>query len=266
MVLKSKLLNPQLLKLLGVAGIGMVSRVAAGTKGPGGGSKTNNLGPRTVVAPVIMKSRKSRTLSGIVAEQVRKQASAKHFALGDAALLQTMLHNTYYSYMPTSGVVQGDTNAQRDGDSVYLEALKIRGSYTTNSAANGYTCRVLVGWTGEELSVAQTFVAGSITPQMIYLPTTGANGVNGIINPKGFTLLYDETVDVNSQIAATTDISTLSAIIPLKQKFVYQESASAFGKTKNLVVVVISSVNGGVAGTTGTGVIAMSVDLIFKNL
>jgi len=86
------------------------------------------------------------------------------------------------------------------------------------------------------------------------------------VNPKAFTVLHDEVIDINSIVVATQETHALAFTIPVQTRFQYQASASQFGKTRNLVVVVTSFVPGGVTGTTATGTIQLSSDLIFKDV
>jgi len=173
-------------------------------------------------------------------------------------------HVTIYSSNLTAGIVQGTSNTGRLGDSVRLIALKLKGFFQSPSAATGmYSYRVIVGWSGEEYSGNTLGV--NLTDTELFLPnTTTAWNVNGIINPKAFTCLYDETFDVPSLISNVADLVSYNQTIQLNQDFDYQASGSALGKTKNLYMVVICNVVGGVAGTTAAGVTYTATDLIFK--
>lgn len=189
---------------------------------------------------------------------------AKHYT-GETS--PTLVHNTVTSMCPTQGIVQGDGNTQRDGDAIQLEALKMKGTFVTNSTAGAYQYRVLVGWSGEEYTTANiaTGLVSALGASEIFLPSTQGWVNNAIVNPKAFTLLYDQTFDINSQIAATQDSQAFNLTVPIHQSFAYQASGSVQGKTKNLYVVVIGSVAGGTTGSTASGQVLLSYDLIFKN-
>lgn len=177
----------------------------------------------------------------------------------------TTAHGNIYTFSPTQNVTQGTSIQGRLGDSIYLEALKINGLYTSHTIAAPYSCRVIVGFAGEEFSATTMTTSGFGTGELFHQNTTSQLVINGIINAKAFTSLYDETIDLNSTITGVADWSRFSATIPLKQQFPYQEAASAFGKYKNLYVVVITAVLGGTNAVTPTGSITLSTDLIFKN-
>lgn len=210
---------------------------------------------------------KRKSVKSDVKKTILQMAVPYHNALADATAGKANIeHNTIYSLNLTAFLTQGTGNDDRQGDQVFLEALKLRGFVRSNATANSYTYRILVGFSPKEFN----FVSQSNTGLQyvnLFLPGTGGTSfVNGIINPKAFTCVYDNTVDINSLLSAVTDISSMSATIPLKKKFAYQSDASTLGKTNNLYLVLIGYVTGGVTGTTGTGDIQIATDLIFKNL
>lgn len=208
-----------------------------------------------------MSRRKNKSFK----KQVFDTQPARHFTAEDS---ESSTHNTLLTTMPTQGVAQGSTNISRQGDSIYICALKIKFNFQANSASNGYQWRILVGWTGEEITTANiesSFVSGLAATE-IFLPTTTSNWVaNGIVNPKTFTCLYDQTYDLNSQVTSASDIIGDSATIRINQAFDYQSSGSRLGKVKNLAIVVVGCVVGGVSGTTSVGNVVASWDLIFKS-
>jgi len=195
---------------------------------------------------------------------VKDTQPAKHFAFETN---QALLHNTIVTNVPTQGPIQGDSNIGRTGDSIYICALKVQGLFQSSAAANFYSMRLLVGWTGEEITgvgAASGFVSG-LGLSEVFLPGTGGIvSTNGIVNPKAFTVLHDITIDSNSQIVTTVDGESFSFTVPINQSYYYQSAASAQGKFKNLVVVVAGFAAGGTTGTTAAGNIIMAADLIFK--
>lgn len=193
-----------------------------------------------------------------------KSSTAFHEGSGTGSQSST-IHGNIYTFSPTQNVTQGTSIQGRLGDSIYLEALKINGLYTTPTTASPYSCRVIVGYSGEEYSAATMTTSGFGTGELFHQNTTSQLVINGIINAKAFTALYDETIDLNSTITGVSDWTRFAATIPLKQQFPYQEAASTYGKYKNLYVVVITAVLGGTNATTPTGSITLSTDLIFKN-
>jgi len=189
---------------------------------------------------------------------------AKHSTVSDATAGFATTHNTVYQSSPTQNITQGDGNINRDGDEIYLESIKLRIACLSQAATGAYSFRILVGYSGEETSCPTTFVS-VLGTSSFFLPTTGGvYGHNAIVNPKAFTVLDDRTVTLNSIIAATNEIQNEIYTVPLKQKFQYRASASVYGKTKNLYIVVVTTVNGGTTGTTATGAVYVNSDLIFK--
>lgn len=189
---------------------------------------------------------------------------AKHFT---GSFLTNHTHNTIYMGSPPQSITLGDAYNQRDGDYVDLIALKLKGIFQTAAAANSYSFRIIVGYSGEEYTTGTSALITGITDTELFLPTTSGSWTpNGIINPKAFTAIYDQTVDINSLLAATTDIASFSFTVPLNKKFPYQANASIFGKDRNLYVIVTSGVSGGSIGATSTGLSVIGYDLIFKSI
>lgn len=212
----------------------------------------------------ITQQRKRRRINRVsFKNQLYDNLAAKHINGNQG---RSMTHNTLYTLVPTAIPSQGDSNANRDGDAIVLCALKLNGYYVSDPAAGAYAFRIIVGFTGEEYTNT-TFTSG-LGASEIFLPTT-ADVVtsNGIINPKAFTVLHDEKLTLNSEIAATKSRVDYSINVPLNnQKFYYQSAASALGKFKNLVVVICADVDAGSTGTTAVGGTSISWDFIFKNM
>lgn len=212
----------------------------------------------------ITKQRRRRALGRkSFKNQLYDNMSAKHVT-GEQGV--SMTHNTLYTLVPTAIPTQGDSNTNRDGDSIVLCALKLNGFYNTDTASGPYAFRIIVGYTGEEYSNT-SFSSGIGTTELFLPNTAGTVTANGLINPKAFTVLHDEKFTVNSEIASTRSRIDYNIYVPLNnQKFYYQSTASALGKTKNLVVVIVADIVAGVSGTTPVGGTSISWDFIFKNM
>lgn len=189
----------------------------------------------------------------------------------DSGLAQNMTMNNIYSSNITAKLLQGTLDSQRQGDEVYLTGLKVKGNFVTPTASNAYQYRVIVGWSGEEYNTANFGSSGAGTGLIaaeIFLPFTGGQyATSSVINPKTITVLYDQTVDMNSQLTGTADIFGLDFYVPLSKKFAYQAAGSVYGKTKNLYLIVVSTVGiGGVPLTTASGGVNVNTVLSYKNL
>ena len=212
----------------------------------------------TVMRRRPAKSRKT------FAKRVRSLAPYKHNTLNDTTNQTAMTHGTIYTTNLTSKVGQGTTNTDRIGDFIHPVSLKCRGVINTPATTGAFEYRILVGYSGEEYNVSASN-AGLITSE-IFLPSTGAGfTTNAIVNPKAFTCLYDEVVDINSLVATASDLKSVAFTVPLAGKFPYQSTGSVFGKVKNLYMVVIGNVIGGVVGTTATGTYLFNTDLVFQD-
>jgi len=209
------------------------------------------------------RRRKTKS-SNSFAARVRRLSSYKHNTIVDATNGGAMLHNNIYTTNITAKVTQGDTNADRSGDSIQLVALKLNGVIHSAAVSGAYTYRVLVGYSGEEYT--STFAATGLPSTEIFLPNGGTSFMaHAIVNPKAFTVLSDTCYDINSLVAAAADLISVNIKVNLSGKFPYQASASTFGKYKNLYVVVIGGVVGGTAGVTAAGSAFINTDLIFQD-
>ena len=213
---------------------------------------------------VATKKRKRRGKRVSVKKLMLKAEPAKHMHVGDGVNSIAIKHNNIYAYNLTKDIVQGTSNTTRLGDEVELCALKFNISLQAPTTANGYTYRILVGYhTQTDTNTVLTY--NVLSPSQIFLTNTGANWTcGGIINPKNFTVLYDSTHDINSQVSGTGDLMSVGETVPINQKFIYGQEAGAQGKTRNLFFVIMSNVIGGAANSTSTGAVALNTDLIFK--
>lgn len=226
--------------------------------------RNNPSGARTMgTQNIVTTKRKKRTSKRSFAAKLMNAQPAKHQS---GQTIATMFHDQIWSFNVTAAITQGDSNANRNGDYVHLAAIKIKGFFNAASTAGAYSYRILVGYTGEEYSNT-SLSSTALTDAEIFIPNTTANFRGaGIVNPKAFTCLYDETIDVNSEIAATLSLKSYAFTVQLDKRFPYQASASVFGKTQNLMIAVIAGVAGGTLGVTAAGGTTLSYDLIFKDL
>lgn len=206
------------------------------------------------------RTRRKRALVKSFKSKVKSINPAKHLSNSTGV---TINNTEIYTLNFTSQIIQGTTNAQRLGDSVYLEALKLEGFFQSATDPNCYRFRLMIGYSGEEYGPA-VLQNGNLTASELFLPNTVTTPTLGVVNPKAFTLLYDEVHDLNSQVTDYRTIGSFRATIPLKQQFPYQAPGSAFGKTKNLYCVVVAYA-ADVAVSVPIGSAVMSYDLIFKD-
>lgn len=177
-------------------------------------------------------------------------------------------HNTLYTCNLTAGIIAGTADDQRVGDTVQLAALKVNGLLSTVLASTA-SCqyRVIIGYSGEEYNVPNTLSSFGLVAGEIFESGTGTNWRNtGIINPKAFTVLDDRIFTLNNSITGVADIQEFAYTVSVPTSFNYQANGSAFGKTRNLYLVWIPCILNGSSGVTNAGNVAMSTDLIFKQV
>lgn len=156
----------------------------------------------------------------------------------------------------TAQIAQGTADGNRVGDVIALERLVANVRWYTDSEAAFYQLRVLVFWSGEEHNPGTTnFSTSGFSYNQIFVGAP-LNNTGGVTNPKAVQVLYDNLVEINSNINGYEDGKTTRIDLRLpKGKFAYQEGGSIYGKLKNLYMVVIgnwSSTNADLPESTGT--------------
>lgn len=230
----------------------------------GGGYKRQRMaaGRTTATKTLTVAKTTNKPNARSLKTKIMNLKPAKHFT-SEAGV--SMLHQTLYSMFPTAGVVQGTGDDERIGDHIFLAAIKMKGMFSTDPDAGAYSYRILVGYTGEEY-LSPVLSSVGLSAGEVFLPNTFTTWrVGGLVNPKAFTCLYDETFDVNSQIDGFRDLTSFSFSVPLNKSFPYQASSSPLGKFKNLAVVVVGGIAGGAQGVNDLGGISYAYDLIFKD-
>lgn len=212
----------------------------------------------------------SKGSKSAIKKTILSMATTYNAQKNDNVLAQNMTMNNIYS-TTISRIGAGTADDQRIGDEVYLLGLKVKGNFITPTASNAYQYRIIVGWSGEEYNLTNFGSSGAatgLTSTELFMPQSGAvYATTHIINNKAFNVLYDQTIDLNSQLTGTSDIYGVDFYLPLNKKFPYQAAGSFFGKFKNLYLVVVSTVGtGGTPLTTASGNCNLNTCLLFKNL
>lgn len=176
----------------------------------------------------------------------------------------SLAHNAIYATNLTGQIAQGTGISNRIGDSVRLQSLNIKGYFNTDTNANAYTYRLMLVYSREQVNFS-TFLVNGLTESNLFLPgTTGAGAVNGVVNTKVVSVLYDETFVINSLVTGAADMNAIARNIAINSHFPYDPSGSVFGKFKNLYLVTTGTTITSTAGTP-LGRLVLSTDLVFKN-
>lgn len=194
-------------------------------------------------------------------KKVTQTQPAKHFNYNFG---QTLTKGAMYVWSPTQAVIRGTNDDQRVGDTIYLAGLKFNGLFNTNNTASAYQYRFIIGFTGEEFA-ASTLATGVISSNQVFQSNTSSPIItNGLVNPKAFTVVYDEKIIVNSVLSGVADAQPLVGTITFNdKKFLYQSDGSTYGKLTNLVVIVMGDDVMGSAAANAGGC-SMSFDFIFR--
>lgn len=216
------------------------------------------------------KKRVSKGKVSTAVKQYVKKASLMKTEIKNYNLVVSnaaVVHATQYAHAMTQGIVQGTTNEDRVGDEIFINAIRFNILVASNATAGAYSYRLMLVWSGEEFNNAGTLASTSLASSEVFLPgfDNGAKFL-GVVNRKAVTVLWDRVVDINSNIANTSDCITVSGTIGMKnQRFPYQAAGSIYGKTKNLYFVAIPNVVNGVTGTTGCGAITITYSIDFRD-
>lgn len=208
--------------------------------------------------------RKTVSLSKKIHSVALRAAEIKNYNSGSTI---AMTHNTVYGVGVTQGVVQGTDGKTRVGDEIFMNSFRAQVLLAAPTTAGAYTYRVVLLWSGEEYS-STSLTSTTLAFGEIFLPNvfSGTN-VGGVVNRKAATVIYDQVVCINSNVAATADVVQFPINVSLKNvKFPYQSTGSIYGKHKNLYCVIIPFVVGGTSGTTSCGNATVNLSLDYKDL
>jgi len=228
--------------------------------GSRGAKRQRTGGTMTTTDTLKKKRRPNKRLVRSFKRKVLNVFGAKHFS-GQS---ETTINDNIFQCMNlTSQIGQGTAQTQREGDSIHLEALKIEGAFQADTDSNAYIFRLIIGYSRHENNNTSVTSAvwGTDAP---FLANTTSNIVNAHFNPKSFTVLYDQKIDMNSQVEGDRTIQSFRDTIKLDKTFVYKDNGSQYGKNKNLYVIALGyrpdTVNGDAIGS-----LLLTWDLIFKD-
>lgn len=218
---------------------------------------------KTKSMPRVYKKPATKKLATVAAvkRMIGAVAEKKQQALGVGPTAFTLVNSGVpYSYNVTAQLIQGTADSNRIGDTIFLESFHFNATIISAAAGSYYRYRVLVGWSGEELTPAGFTTAGLSAAQIFI--NSGFDATNMVVNPKAFTVLHDEIVEINSQIAAVNDGATVRVNLykGIRGKFNYQAAGSTYGKIRNLFVVFIPQSGGVTPLDLGT----MNINMVTK--
>jgi len=175
-----------------------------------------------------------RMISGVLEKKQCPIAQNTNIVVGS--------NDSIWTQNMTAQIVQGTVDGARVGDEIHLNSLHFNGQFLTDEVSGFYRYRLLVGWSGEEFNPSGGALSTSgLASNQLFVQGVSEN-VTGVVNTKAFTPILDVTYDINSQITSVIDGKTFRHVVPLNQKFKYQQSSGAgnvYGKTKNLYMVIV---------------------------
>lgn len=223
---------------------------------------------KTKTMPRVKKTIGKSKVSAAMKKEIRKIAmrttEIKNCSTGTAT--SGLKHATQQAYCETAIITNGTNSLQRVGDEIFLQALRVQWLITTPSTAGAYSYRLMVVYSGEEYA-ATSFADTSLTfAEMFLINAVAGTNVAGVVNKKAITVLWDQIVDVNSNITGVSEVVNTFCNVNLRNyRFQYQAGGSTYGKLKNLYVVVLPYVVGGTVGTTLCGTVVANASLDFRD-
>lgn len=249
--------------------------------------KGKQSGQRRVLRGKVVKQ---ATFATKVKNVIKKVAEPKHY---NGTATHDIYHSKVYSKNLISPVTTGSTAVNREGDRIYVDALKLSGWYSYqpgNPFPDGQLCRLMV--------IASTQQPGQTGYD--WLDSSGTGWNNGqlgygsgyqdfpslIIDPKLATVLYDNTFtmtpEMNSAYALTTNgtnnipsgVSSLATnrLYPLRKTVKigrtinFRTGLSSVSKQNLFLLFGAISTTTGASTASNIGYLTMSTDLIFKEL
>ena len=224
------------------------------------GSKFNYGGPST---RSVTKRKRGRRQYGLK-QTIRGLESALHNvsnATGTANFVTS--HNNVYSKNLCYDITQGTAQGNRQGDTIYLCALRLSGFYESPQAsANGVIYRVIVYWS-DVYAATGNWGTATITTGNLFI-NTGDRNSTLITDPKKITVLYDETTVIQPTVEQVYTAMDISAKISIEKAINFLPGANEVNP-RQLYISIIASVANGTAGITDSGKFIMGTDVIFKN-
>lgn len=239
----------------------MVFRKRAGNRiKKRGWTATANLGPFGRYSVSTHK----RSLQSKVVNIVRRNLeTVDHNSISDGTNTFAPTHNTIYTWNPMNTVTQGTAQSNRLEDEVHLDAVKIRMFQNGPTSLNTVTYRLMAVKSSISYTNS-TFYSGFGTSDLFMAGTGTTYTTTGIIDPKKVTLLWDKEWTMTPYASSQALAKIITETVKFNQKFIFKPGTQV-AKDKNIYFVFISSIIGGTTGTTATGNVYCSSDLIFKN-
>ena len=195
---------------------------------------------------------------------IRNNTTANHLAIGDGVNFVDLLHNTITTQNLTHFITPGTAQFNRQGDTVYLEALKMNCFWEgPDVSENGVQLRLIVLYHDDFHACDYISDSGLGLTDLAMIGTGGARTTTLITDPKRCTVIDDRTFLMNQALDSTKETTLINYTVQLKKRFDFVP-ATQEGKDRNLYLVAISSIAGGATGTTLTGKLYVNQDLIFK--
>lgn len=226
------------------------------------------------------KKRKSEipaVTRGVLKKLIRWAAEAKHYAPYDSV---TPASGSIYTAPLTANITQGGGTAQRDGDSIRLEYIKIDLMLRTSSylymGNHPALFRVLlVEAAGEYNGGAMTWTTSGLTTALMYQGANTFNNVDGIPDPKLITVHYDATHQLDPKwaygVQVTGDTTSTELARTIKKVSIYKQiqkdivfkRGSNFTTGRNNFYLVVAPYNGN--GASNLDTMSYVADVCFKD-
>lgn len=208
-----------------------------------------------------------------VKKVMNKNEEPRH--LYTSAQLSVPASGGWYTCSLTTNMTQGDTNTSRQGDEIHLDAVKLAMRFSnlghTGIVYANVWYRVIVGrFRNLEINTGNAFSASNagVTQGITYANNSSYTGIDGIVDPRFVTVLYDHKVHImpnyqNSSSEPQIVTKFVDTTIKLNYDLKYRTGSTEYANTsfKNLYMVVIPYNEN---GAIDVGIASVVADLIWK--
>jgi len=208
----------------------------------------------SVKGKAVKKAKPTKTLTRTdVRKTLLGLAETKRFAV-QSGVGTARLVNNYHAYNPLYWIQTGSTDAQRQGDEIYIEKIRLRMNFITarlpltTASISADPINISV-WIIKSTLKEKDGTLGPNSDAFIF-PDIRNSGVGGLTNPcidiNKFTAIWGKTYKINCNVADTTlgtagqpqnQIVDVDEDVTINKTFKYSSTSSGFSEFGNYYIV-----------------------------
>lgn len=196
-----------------------------------------------------------RSMERIARSVLNQQKETKQLVTSNS---QSLVHDTIYTWAPTQNLVLGFAASQREGDSIYLRKIKVRGRIELPSTIAQGQYRMMALWLPAERTAASTsnpLVPSGVGSSEIFLPSVHplySRFINNKLNSK---VICEKRINISPQTAGNAKSVTFNLDCSFFRKMQFKSPGGTLFKDEQLYFVLMGQTPNGTAGTTNIGIV-----------